>query len=76
MRKQKHTPEPGRLRRLRTTAGIAGCIMAGFFFVWLALGIVPGVPNMIEVFGMTGMRIPASITIAGLLLAAVGFYEP
>lgn len=50
--------------------------MAAFFFAWLLLGLVPGIPGMIDVFGMTGMRTPASITIAGLLLAAIGFFEP
>jgi len=30
---------------------------------------------MIDVFGIVGLRIPAGITIAGLLIAAVGFYE-
>jgi hypothetical protein len=30
---------------------------------------------MIDVFGIVGVRIPAGITIAGLLLAAVGFHR-
>jgi hypothetical protein len=30
---------------------------------------------MIDVFGIVGMRIPASVTIAGLLSAAVGFHQ-
>ncbi|HKL50020.1 MAG TPA: hypothetical protein VJ908_02535 [Wenzhouxiangellaceae bacterium] len=55
---------------------MAGCTIAAFFFAWLLLGAVPGIPGMIDVFGMTGMRTPASITIAGLLLAAIGFFEP
>lgn len=31
---------------------------------------------MIDVFGTAGMRTPAAFTIAGLLLAAIGFFEP
>jgi len=49
--------------------------MALFFFAWLVVGLVPGIPTMVDAFGMAGMRTPASITIAGLLLAAIGFFE-
>jgi len=49
--------------------------MAFFFFAWLILGMVPGIPTMVDTFGVSGMRTPASITIAGLLLAAIGFFE-
>lgn len=76
LRNQKHTREPGGFKRFRRGVGIVGCAMAAFFFAWLLLGLVPGIPGMIDVFGMTGMRTPASITIAGLLLAAIGFFEP
>jgi len=31
---------------------------------------------MLDIFGVVGMRTPAAITIAGLLLAAIGFFEP
>jgi hypothetical protein len=30
---------------------------------------------MIDVFGVVGLRIPAAFTIAGLLLAAIGFHQ-
>lgn len=49
--------------------------MALPFFVWLPASLIPGVPHMIEVFGIAGLRTPAGVTIAGLLLAAFGFYE-
>jgi hypothetical protein len=76
LRKQKHIREPGGFKRFRLALGIVGCTMALFFFAWLLLGLLPGIPSMVEVFGMSGMRTPASITIAGLLLAAIGFFEP
>tara|TARA_Y100001933_G_scaffold256990_1_gene302527 strand:+ start:712 stop:942 length:231 start_codon:yes stop_codon:yes gene_type:complete len=74
--RQKVTHEPGRVRRFRRGVGILGCATAALFFAWLLLGLVPGIPGMIDVFGMAGMRTPASFTIAGLLLAAIGFFEP
>jgi len=73
--KQKHIREPGALKRFRLILGITGCAMALFFFAWLVVGLVPGIPTMVDAFGMAGMRTPASITIAGLLLAAIGFFE-
>jgi len=76
LRNRKHTREPVGLKFFRRVVGMAGCTIAAFFFAWLLLGAVPGIPGMIDVFGMTGMRTPASITIAGLLLAAIGFFEP
>ena len=76
MRKHRQLREPGLFRRLRTVAGLVGCTLASFFLAWLLLGFVPGIPSMVDVFGVTGMRTPASITIVGLLLAAIGFYEP
>lgn len=76
LRNQEYVREPGALKRFRMIVGIVGCTMAGFFFLWLLAGLAPGIPDMIEVFGTGGMRTPASITIAGLLLAAIGFYEP
>jgi hypothetical protein len=55
--------------------GWLGIVLALPFFVWLPAGFVPGVPNLIEVFGISGLRTPAAITIAGLLMAAFGFHE-
>jgi hypothetical protein len=45
------------------------------FFLWLALGFTDLVPSMIDIFGVVGLRTPAAFTIAGLLIAAIGFYE-
>lgn len=45
------------------------------FFVWLPIGLLESVPSIVDVFGVPGLRIPASVAVAGLLLAAVGFYE-
>jgi hypothetical protein len=67
--------QPGRFTGARRYIGFLGIAMALPFFVWLPLGFVESVPSMLEVFGMVGLRIPASITIGGLLLAAIGFHE-
>ncbi|MCA1778521.1 MAG: hypothetical protein LC637_03805 [Xanthomonadaceae bacterium] len=75
MRTRKPIRESGLLGRLRLIVGVVGCTTAAFFFAWLLLGLVPGIPSLVEVFGVSGVRTPASITIAGLLLAAIGFYE-
>ncbi len=56
-------------------AGWVGVCVATPFFLWAPLGYVGLIPSMIDVFGIVGLRIPAGVTIAGLLLAAVGFYE-
>lgn len=55
--------------------GIVGVMIAIPFFVWLPLGLLPAVPSMIDVFGIPGLRIPASLTVAGLLIAAIGFWD-
>ena len=55
--------------------GIVGVLIAIPFFVWLPLGLLPAVPSMIDVFGTPGLRIPASLTVAGLLIAAIGFWD-
>ena len=55
--------------------GWFGLVLAAPFFIWAPLAAIPSVPSMIDVFGVVGLRIPASITIAGLLLAAVGFHR-
>jgi len=55
--------------------GWAGVLIAAPFFVWAPLGLLAAVPSMIDVFGVVGLRIPASITIGGLLIAAIGFHR-
>jgi hypothetical protein len=56
-------------------AGWVGVIIATPFFLWVPLGFTGLAPSMIDVFGVVGLRIPAGVTIAGLLLAAVGFHR-
>lgn len=67
--------QPARFSRARRYLGFLGVAMAIPFFVWLPLGFLESVPSMAEVFGIAGLRIPASFTIGGLLLAAIGFHE-
>ena len=61
--------------RARHLLGVLGLFTALPFFAWLPLGLLDAVPSMVEVFGIPGLRIPASATVAGLLLAAVGFHR-
>jgi len=61
--------------RFRTLLGILGAAVASCFFFWLLLGWFGWVPAMVDVFGADGMRTPASVTVAGLLLAAIAFWE-
>jgi hypothetical protein len=56
-------------------AGWFGVIIATPFFLWVPLGFTGLVPSMVDVFGIVGVRIPAAITIAGLLIASVGFHQ-
>jgi len=62
--------------RLRMALGVLGVAVAAPFFAWFALGLVDVVPSMVDVFGVAELRVPASITVGGLLAAAVGFHEP
>lgn len=59
-------------RRILRVLGIA---MALPFLIWLAVGLLPGIPSIVDVFGVTGLKTPAAIVIAGLLLAAIGFED-
>ncbi|MGB5177708.1 MAG: hypothetical protein WBP44_03155 [Gammaproteobacteria bacterium] len=43
--------------------------------IWLLIGWFGWVPTMVEVFGIAGMRIPASVAVGGLLLAAISFWK-
>ncbi|MDJ0958040.1 MAG: hypothetical protein QNI91_14330 [Arenicellales bacterium] len=61
--------------RYRHYLGWFGLGLALPFFIWVLLSWLGATPSMVEVFGIAGIRIPASITIAGLLFAAVGFHE-
>jgi len=55
----------------RTSLGLLGATVAACFFIWLLIGWFGWVPTMVDIFGVAGMRTPASITVAGLILAAV-----
>ena len=66
---------PAYLSRLRFSLGVLGMVVAAAFFVWLLAGWLEWVPGMVDVFGVAGMRTPAAITVAALLLAALSFHE-
>ena len=66
---------PAQLNRLRLSLGLLGVVVAAAFFVWLLAGWLGWVPGMVDVFGVEGMRTPAAITVAALLLAALSFWE-
>jgi len=64
-----------RRRLLLRVVGWVGVVIATPFFLWVPLGLIDLAPSMIDVFGIVGLRIPAGVTIAGLLLAAIGFHR-
>jgi hypothetical protein len=64
-----------RLGWFRLSLGLLGVSLAGAFLIWLLIGGYGWVPSMVEIFGVAGMRTPAAISVAGLLLAAVSFRE-
>ncbi len=55
--------------------GWFGVFISVPFFLCVPLGFTDLVPSMIDVFGLVGLRVPAGITIAGLLTAAIGFHR-
>ncbi len=61
--------------RIRRAIGWLAALTALPFFLWLPLGWLGLVPSMVDVFGVTGLRIPASIVVGSLLVAAIGFHE-
>lgn len=63
-------PNPWRRR-----IGWLGVILSIPFFVWLVVGLVPGIPSMTDLLSETGVRYPAAVAVFGLLLAFIGFYE-
>jgi len=62
-------------RRLFRTLGALGVLAAFTFLAWFALGWIDAVPSLTDTFGVAGLRTPAAITVGGLLLAAIGFYD-
>lgn len=61
--------------RLRRTIGALGALATVPFIVWLPLGLLESIPSLVDVFGVPGLRIPASIVIGGLLVAAIGLHD-
>jgi hypothetical protein len=61
--------------QLLSVTGFFGVAIALPFFLWVPLGFLGLTPSMIDVFGVVGLRFPAAVTIAGLLLAAIGFHR-
>ncbi len=55
--------------------GWIGVAISVPFFLWVPAALISPLPSMVDVFGIVGLRIPASITIGGLLLAAIGFHK-
>ena len=66
---------PAYLSRLRFSLGVLGIVVAAAFFVWLLAGWLGWVPDMVDVFGVAGMRTPAAITVAALLLVAISLVK-
>lgn len=64
--------DPGTWRKY---LGYAGVAIALPVVVWLALGWLPFVPSAVAVFGVEGLRFPTGVAVAGLMLAAIGFWE-
>lgn len=73
----RSTGSGGRTRsvRVRRVIGVMGVAAALPLFVWLPLGWLQVVPSVVDVFGVVGIRYPASMTIGGLLVAAICFYD-
>lgn len=63
------------MSRWRRGIGILGVVVAVPFFVWVPLGWLGVVPTLIDVYGIEGLRTPASFVVGGLLVAALAFYE-
>lgn len=68
-------PRGRRLDTVKLIARIAGLSLIIPFFLWLLLGLVPGIPSIVDVFGMAGLRTPTAFVIAGLMLAAFGYED-
>ena len=60
---------------LLRAVGWFGIVIATPFFLWVPLGLIGLAPSIVDIFGVVGLRVPAAITIGGLLLAAIGFHR-
>ncbi|MFC1560621.1 hypothetical protein ACFL3W_01625 [Pseudomonadota bacterium] len=54
---------------------VLGIAMALPFFIWVVLGLIPSIPSIVDVFGIDGLKIPTSVVIGGLMLAAIGYED-
>ena len=61
--------------RWQRGARVAGPLIAATMTLWFLLGILGFAPSLIEVFGAPDVKIPAAIVVAGLLIAAVGYWD-
>jgi len=64
------------MKRVRRGAGVIGILVAAALVLWIPAGFVPGIPGPVDVFGVDGLRTPASFAVGGLVLGAIGFFEP
>ena len=64
-----------RSKGARRLCGVLGLLLVAPMALWLLLGCLGLVPSMVEIFGIAGLRTPASIAIIGLLIAAIGFWD-
>jgi hypothetical protein len=71
-------PRPERhrtTRKLQSIARIAGLLMAAPIVLWFFLGLLGVTPSIVQVFGSAEVRTPAAVVVAGLLIAAMGFWD-
>ena len=54
---------------------VVALTLPALFFGWLLVGVIPGVPSMVDVFGIPGLRWPAGAAVLGLLTAAFSSLE-
>ncbi len=66
---------PTRVVAVKKVLRVLGIGLALPIFIWLPLGLIPSIPSIIDVFGVTGLKVPSGIVIGGLLLAAIGFED-
>ena len=68
----KRSPLLEAIKKLLRVLGIA---MALPFFIWVTVGLIPSIPSIVDVFGIDGLKLPTSVVIAGLMLAAIGYED-
>jgi len=63
------------LEGIKKVLRVLGIAMALPFFIWVVLGLIPSIPSIVDVFGIDGLKIPTSVVIGGLMLAAIGYED-